>query len=92
MSHARERRQAADIDPQTLAEARAGVEAIFKKMAEERERRANWWTQPDEDRADRLVMRNIIRDETVVIMLDGGPGRRGRKTEPVARMWWDQET
>ncbi|MDP3553092.1 hypothetical protein [Methylocystis sp.] len=92
MSHARERRQAADIDPQTLAEARAGVEAIYRQMEAERERRAQWWRNPVDDWPDRIVMRNIVRDETVTIELDGDPKRAKKQPAPVPRPWWDDPT
>lgn len=89
MSKPRERRHVADVDaPTRLDEARAGVEAIFAQRAEERERRVDWWRKPVEGWPDRIVMRNIVRDETVEIRLDGDE-KRERKPAPAPRMWYE---
>ncbi|MGJ0532410.1 MAG: hypothetical protein ACR65W_03905 [Methylocystis sp.] len=83
---------AADADDGTSArldEARAGVEALYKEMEAERERRANWWKAPLDDQPDSLVMRNIVRDETVTIGLDGDRRRERKRPSPTPRMWYD---
>jgi hypothetical protein len=47
---------------------RASVEAIYAQMEAERERRRDWWERPVEGWRDgRLTIRNIARDETVVV-------------------------
>lgn len=54
----------------SLEERRAAVEAIYARMEAERERRRDWYAQPVEGwREGRLTLRNIVRDETVVIDL-----------------------
>jgi hypothetical protein len=54
----------------SLEERRAAVEAIYAQMDAERERRRDWWAQPVEGWRDgRLTIRNIARDETVVVDL-----------------------
>jgi hypothetical protein len=54
--------------PVSLGERRASVEKIYEGMAAERERRRDWYAQPVEGWRDgRLTMRNIARDETVVV-------------------------
>jgi hypothetical protein len=46
----------------------AAVEAIYAQMEAERERRRDWYAQPVEGWRDgRLTIRNIARDETVVV-------------------------
>lgn len=64
-------------------------------MDAERERRARWWAEPLDDPPNRLTIRNIARDETVVIQLDGAAARKKRKPmqDPAAPwLWWDEET
>ena len=52
----------------SFEEKRASVEAIYAQMEAERERRRDWYAQPVEGWRDgRLTMRNIARDETVVV-------------------------
>jgi hypothetical protein len=52
----------------SLEERRASVEAIYAQMEVERERRRDWHAQPVEGWRDgRLTIRNIARDETVVV-------------------------
>lgn len=47
---------------------RASVEAIYAQMEAERERRRDWWERPVEGWRDgRLTIRNIARDETVIV-------------------------
>jgi len=47
---------------------RASVEAIYAQMGAERERRRDWWARPVEGWRDgQLTMRNIARDETVIV-------------------------
>lgn len=56
--------------PVSLEDRRASVEKIYERMAAERERRRDWYAQPVEGWRDgRLTIRNIARDETVVIDL-----------------------
>lgn len=56
--------------PISLEHRRASVEAIYAQMEAERERRRDWHAQPVEGwREGRLTMRNIARDETVVVDL-----------------------
>jgi hypothetical protein len=52
----------------TFEDRQASVETIYAQMEAERERRRDWYAQPVEGWRDgRLTMRNIARDETVVI-------------------------
>jgi hypothetical protein len=52
----------------SFEERSAAVEAIYSQMEAERERRRDWHAQPVEGwREGRLTIRNIVRDETVVI-------------------------
>ncbi|MFO1102479.1 MAG: hypothetical protein U1E20_06220 [Methylocystis sp.] len=52
----------ANRDPST------SVARLFEEMAAEYARRRDWWKQPVEGwRAGRLTIRNIVRDETVVV-------------------------
>jgi hypothetical protein len=81
-----------DAGEAQLAEARASVEKIYAQMAEERERRAQWWRNPVDDWPDRIVMRNIVRDETVTIRLDGDPKRQRKQPAHAPRPWWDDPT
>ncbi|WP_292530583.1 hypothetical protein [Methylocystis sp.] len=54
--------------PISLEDRRASVEKIYERMAAERERRWRWWEQPVEGwREGTLTLRNIARDETVVV-------------------------
>lgn len=54
----------------SFEEKRAAVETIYARMDAERERRRDWYAQPVEGwREGRLTLRNIARDETVVIDL-----------------------
>lgn len=56
--------------PASLEDRRASVEATYAQMEAERERRRDWYAQPVEGWRDgRLTLRNIARDETVVIDL-----------------------
>ncbi|MGJ0503975.1 MAG: hypothetical protein ACR65X_09575 [Methylocystis sp.] len=85
-------RESDETSARRLAEARAVVEALYAQMAAERERRRDWYTQPVEGWRDgRLTIRNIARDETVVIRLDGDRKPRGRKpAAPAPRPWWEE--
>jgi hypothetical protein len=91
MSQPRERRPVADA-PSRLDEARAGLEAIYAQMAEERERRIDWWRKPVEGWPDRLEIRNIARDETITIRLDGDEKRKRKLPAQAPRPWWDDPT
>jgi hypothetical protein len=52
----------------SLEDRQASVEAIYAQMEAERERRRDWHAQPVEGWRDgRLTIRNIARDETVVV-------------------------
>jgi hypothetical protein len=52
----------------SLEDRRASVEEIYAQMEAERERRRDWYAQPVEGWRDgRLTIRNIARDETVVV-------------------------
>ncbi|MFO1124003.1 MAG: hypothetical protein U1E25_01070 [Methylocystis sp.] len=53
----------------SLDHRRACIEAIYARMDAERERRRDWWAQPVDDPPGRLTIRNIARDETVVVDL-----------------------
>jgi hypothetical protein len=54
----------------SLDDRRASVEKIYERMEAERERRIDWHAQPVEGWRDgRLTIRNIARDETVVVDL-----------------------
>lgn len=81
----------ASVDDDALAEARAAVEAIYRQMEAERARRANWWAQPIPEWPEKLVMRNISRDETITIDLNGNVAREKRKhvAAPSTPMWWE---
>lgn len=80
-----------DDDTRRLEEARAGVEAIYRQMEAERERRWQWWTQPIEDLPDRIEMRSILSGQTVTIRLDGGGRDRRKQAAPIPRPWWDDD-
>lgn len=81
-----------DASEARLAEARAQVEKIYAKMAEEHERRWQWWIKPVDDSPDRIELRNIVCDETVTIRLDGDAKRERKQPAPTSRMWWDDPT
>lgn len=52
----------------SLDERRAAVAALLDRMEAEGERRRDWHAQPVEGwREGRLTLRNIVRDETVVV-------------------------
>jgi hypothetical protein len=54
--------------PSSLEDRQASVEEIYAQMEAERERRRDWHAQPVEGWRDgRLTIRNIARDETVVV-------------------------
>lgn len=59
-----------------LEDCRISVEAIYARMDADRERRRDWWTQPVDDASGKLTLRNIARDETVVIDLRKGKAGR----------------
>jgi hypothetical protein len=81
-----------DAGEAQLAEARAGVEEIYAQMEVERERRAQWWRAPVEGWPDLTVIRNIVRDETVEIRLDGDEKRAKKQPAQAPRPWWDDPT
>ncbi|MFO1126448.1 MAG: hypothetical protein U1E25_14980 [Methylocystis sp.] len=77
-------------DVRRLDEARAGVEAIYRQMEAERERRPRWWAQQVDEAPDRIAIPSILTGETVVIRLDGAAAHRKRKPAEPARFWWDE--
>jgi hypothetical protein len=86
------RSDAADADDGTsarLAEARANVEAIYREMEAERERRAQWWRKPVEGWPDQIAIRNIVRDQAVTVRLDGDEKRAKKQPAPAPRLWYE---
>jgi hypothetical protein len=58
----------AEIIAELTEDRRASVEKIYARMEAERERRRDWWARPVEGWRDGLLtMRNIARDETVIV-------------------------
>lgn len=60
---------AAEGDAPSLEEPLAAVEKLLDTMAEETERRREWWTRPPAGWPETITLRNIVRGETTTIRL-----------------------
>jgi hypothetical protein len=50
-----------------------------------------WWAASIPEWPQRLILRNIARDEVVTINLEtGSKRRRRRKEQPIATQWWQE--
>jgi hypothetical protein len=57
--------------------------------AEQKQASWAWEKALKDDPADRIVIRNIVRDESVTIRFNGdGKRKRSKEIEPPPRQWW----